>query len=149
VACPRDLFLGLYYSLYILMTSWKPPTLILFYMLMISTCIFREKNTKTCSQVVKDIRGECSFQCYKWSFCCIRLKAINKKDDYTVIFIYTACYLIGLCHLTANLLHLFPDHSERKLWNWKTTSVCRKFHLDFFQLLADICSYECYELALN
>jgi len=37
----------LFLVIYILMTLWKPPTLILLYVLMISTCIFREKTTKS------------------------------------------------------------------------------------------------------
>ena len=42
----------LLFLIYILMTLWKPPTLILFYMLMISICIFRGKNTKSYKKTV-------------------------------------------------------------------------------------------------
>ena len=52
MACPRDLLLGLCYSLYISMTLWKLPTLILFYMLIISICIFQGKTHETLEKTV-------------------------------------------------------------------------------------------------
>ena len=37
----------LVFLIYIYISLWKPPTLIMFYMLMIPICIFRGKNTKS------------------------------------------------------------------------------------------------------
>jgi len=49
---PKGSVVGLYYFLYILMTLWKPPTLILFYMQMISICIFQRKKHEILEKTV-------------------------------------------------------------------------------------------------